>query len=312
MGKRNDTKIVKPRRVWIAVLLGLFVGSVAQIYVGRLRRGVLFWIGEILLDIFSRFALISFRLEGVWEIVGLPFLCLVLYRVLVAIDAGLIARRDQQVPPKRYQRWWWYLVFVVAFYATKVGIIYVSTIFVAKAFAVADQTMAPTIQVGDRILVDKFWASPDQLKRYDVVVFRYAPTGNPFVMRVIGLPGETIEIRDERVLIDGQPIEDPHAMIDGPPIDSMRVTMLRKSCPEYEKLLNYGPEKIPPDHFFVLGDNRRISRDSRFFGPVSFSDYIGTACMICWSRKCVYINPDDSSQHKLGPTWWDRIGTRLD
>jgi signal peptidase I len=172
--------------------------------------------------------------------------------------------------------------------------------FVAEPFVIPTRGMSPTIMAGDRILVDKLWCDARRLRRNNVVVFRSAGPGSPpFVMRVVGLPGEVIEIRNERVLVNGATIDDDHAVFDGP-------------LPPHVAMANYGAAPIPSDCFFVLGDNRRLAKDSRFLGPIPLSDFYGKARMIYWSQPREFPDPNDTSHYLLRPIRWDRTGTRLD
>jgi len=104
-------------------------------------------------------------------------------------------------------------------------------------------------------------------KRGDVVVFRSPtqPVNGPerdFIKRVIGLPGETVEVRDCTVFIDGEPLDEPYI---------------------FEKpVYSYGPEVVPPDYIFVLGDNRNNSSDSHSWGPLPKENLIGQAWLIYW------------------------------
>src|SRR5258706_431388 len=149
-------------------------------------------------------------------------------------------------------------------------------------------SMIPTLLVGDYIMVNKFAYSPmstlgllasvektllpvRDVKRGDIVVFKFPEEPEKdYIKRVIGLPGETIEIRDRQVYIDGKPLEEPYKIHRNP------------------KGLNfdqddYPPTKVPEDHLFCMGDNRDNSRDSRSWGFVP-RDYVkGRAFMIWWS-----------------------------
>ncbi|MCH7580741.1 MAG: signal peptidase I [Chloroflexi bacterium] len=107
-------------------------------------------------------------------------------------------------------------------------------------------------------------------KRGDVIVFRSptVPEDAPerdFIKRIIGLPGETIEVHDCTVFIDGLPLDEPYI----------------KEKPRY----TFGPETIPPDHYFVLGDNRNNSSDSHSWGPLPKENLIGQAWLIYWPRS---------------------------
>ena len=160
--------------------------------------------------------------------------------------------------------------------------------------------MSPTVQPGDRFLVDKLRSGPDRIQRGDVVVFRSEGPGSPlFAMRVVGLPGDEIEIRDERVFVNGQAWHDPHAVFDD-------------QLPAVREMANQDPTLVPADGMFVLGDNRRRANDSRFRGPIPLSDYCGQARAIYWSQERLYPDPEDRSVYTLGAIRWDRIGQRLD
>jgi signal peptidase I len=160
--------------------------------------------------------------------------------------------------------------------------------------------MSPTIRSGDCILVDKLWWRPKNLQRNEIVVFR-SPEGEhyPLVMRVVGLPGDRIEVADEKVLINGEGWPDSHAVFD-------------QDTEKHPELANYGPTTIPSDSFFALGDNRRRSKDSRIFGPVPLSDILGKARMIYWSREQPPPDQHDPSYSETQQIRWERIGMRLD
>jgi signal peptidase I len=141
--------------------------------------------------------------------------------------------------------------------------------FVVQAFFIPSGSMEPTLRTGDRILVGKFAYRVWEIRRGDIIVFRYPLNPNKdFVKRVVGLPGERIEMKDGLVRIDGQPLSEiyPTALPGGDlPCSS-----------------NYGPQTVPEDSVFVLGDNRCNSEDSRFFGFVPLKNVVGRAMAVYW------------------------------
>jgi len=177
--------------------------------------------------------------------------------------------------------------------------------FVVQAFKIPSGSMLPTLQIGDHILVNKFLYGPrleipltqvslGQLpgirkpKPGDVVVFIWPKDrSKDFIKRVVATGGQTIEVRDRQVFIDGKAWDDPHATWVAQP----RATGTGGAGD------NYGPYTVPKDHVFVMGDNRDQSYDSRFWGPVPISDIKGQALVIYWS----WDGPD---------RWvrWDRLG----
>lgn len=289
----------KPRRARLAALLSLLGGPLGQVYSGHFGRGVLLWlIGATLFPILWFLAV--FLPLGGRTLLLLLLLSALAFPVVLAVDAFLLARRDPGGPLKRYQRWWIYILLFLAFFVANRAVAYAIRSLVAESVVVPARAMSPAIQAGDCVLVDKCCSSADRLRRGDIVAFvSGSPGSSLFVMRVAGLPGETIEIRNECVLINGIEWDDDSAVFKGPLTSQV-------------DFANFGPLKIPSDHFFVLGDNRRVSKDSRLLGPVSFADFHGKVRMIYWSQARVFPDPGDTSHDLPGPIRWDRMGTRLD
>jgi signal peptidase I len=158
--------------------------------------------------------------------------------------------------------------------------------FVVQAFKIPSGSMIPTLQIGDHILVNKFiyglkipftdkklfdFKTP---KRGDIIVFKYpGDEDRDFIKRLIGLPGETVEIRGTQVVINGNPLEEPYAIFN-------EHNLLRNSGYSGD---SYGPVKIPPHHLFVMGDNRDNSMDSRVWGFLDDGKVKGKAFIIYWS-----------------------------
>ncbi|OGX28439.1 MAG: signal peptidase I [Omnitrophica WOR_2 bacterium RIFCSPHIGHO2_01_FULL_49_10] len=140
---------------------------------------------------------------------------------------------------------------------------------VIEAYKIPSGTMMPTLMIGDRIFVNKTIYKQSEPKRGDVAVF-IAPDkfDKNYIKRVVGLPGETIEIKDGKALINGVVITEP--------------AVFRKNhyynAGEYAKAGQ--PVKIPEDSYFVLGDNSSSSKDSRYFGFVPRKSFIGKAFKI--------------------------------
>lgn len=158
--------------------------------------------------------------------------------------------------------------------------------FVVQAFKIPSGSMIPTLLVGDHILVSKFaygvrnpfsgaaWLELAEPQRQDVIVFKYPQNpSQDYIKRVIGRPGDTVEIRDKVVLVNGERIEDPHAVF----LDD------RLYGADQQPRDNFGPVLVAADQLFVMGDNRDNSHDGRFWGMVDFRAVKGKAFMIYWS-----------------------------
>jgi len=139
--------------------------------------------------------------------------------------------------------------------------------FLLQAFYIPSLSMAPTLKVNDRVLVNKLSYDLHEVNRGDLIVFESPPDEGSetkdLIKRVIGLPGETVESRDGRMVVDGRVLDEPY--LD----DGVMTGALEKTV-------------IPPDHLWVMGDNRSNSRDSRFFGPIPESLVIGRAFVRVW------------------------------
>ncbi|MFN8542908.1 MAG: signal peptidase I [Candidatus Binatia bacterium] len=174
--------------------------------------------------------------------------------------------------------------------------------FVVQAFKIPSESMVPTLLVGDHILVNKFiygprievpltqwslgrlpgWRKP---RPGDVVVFIWPKDrSKDFIKRVIAVEGQTIEVRNNQVYIDGQAWDDPHARFQSDPETRSRLAS-RAPCGSLPPGggADCATYTVPPGHVFVLGDNRDKSYDSRFWGPVPIEDIKGLALVIYWS-----------------------------
>jgi signal peptidase I len=153
--------------------------------------------------------------------------------------------------------------------------------FAIETFYVPSGSMTPTLLTGDRILVDKLPWVRDNIQRGDIIVFRRVRADPQtqdadLVKRVIGLPGETISSRGDTVLINGKPISEPWLPNLNTPIGRAN------GCPE--AAWNIKPTKIPPNHYYVMGDCRYISYDSRYWGTVPASHIIGKVFLVIWQN----------------------------
>jgi signal peptidase I len=308
----DESPRVIPRRPWLAALLNLlFSAPIGQIYAGRLRRSVVLWCATGLLLPILPFALLTISSGQVAYVLLLAFPLGI--PAFLAIDAYVVARRSRQAPLKRYQRWWVYLLSFGVFVAANQVVSQAAKQFIAEAFVFPIRSMSPTILFQDRILVDKLWFDASRIQRNDVVVFRVSEPelGSDLdvdwsnwthcLSRVVGLPDDEVEIRNERVFINGQEWDDPHAAFD-------------ESVPDYPgfDMENHGPIIVPHDCCFVLGDNRRNAMDSRHFGPIPLVDLFGQARFVYWSRDYTFPDPNDRSSAVRGAVRRDRIGKRLD
>jgi signal peptidase I len=166
--------------------------------------------------------------------------------------------------------------------------------FVVQAFKIPTGSMEENLLIGDHLLVNKFVFAPaataleravlpvGTIKRGDVIVFKYPEEPDrDFIKRVIGLPGETVELRDKKVSINGTPLDEPYVHFLQPPGQTSEF----HEVTSFDVRERYGPVTVPAEHFFVMGDNRDNSQDSRYWGFLP-RDYVkGKALVIYWSYE---------------------------
>ena len=163
--------------------------------------------------------------------------------------------------------------------------------WVVQAFKIPTGSMENNLLIGDHLLVNKFVFGPAptaleravlpvrDIRRGDIVVFKYPDEPErDFIKRVIGLPGETLELRDKKIYINGQPLAEPYVHY----IDS---THSASEVTSFDVRERYGPVQVPPDQYFVMGDNRDNSQDSRYWGFLKRSYIKGKAVFIYWSYE---------------------------
>ena len=163
--------------------------------------------------------------------------------------------------------------------------------WVVQAFKIPTGSMENNLLIGDHLLVNKFVFSPTasrlehavlpvrSIRRGDIIVFKYPDEPDrDFIKRVFGLPGETVELKAKKVYIDGHPLDEPYVHFLEPASEAQEVT-------SFDVRERYGPVRVPEDHYFVMGDNRDNSQDSRYWGFLP-RDYVkGRALMIYWSYE---------------------------
>ena len=147
--------------------------------------------------------------------------------------------------------------------------------FIGRAFEIPSSSMFPTLQIGDRIFVNRFVYRFSVPKRGDIAVFVYPEDKKKdFVKRIVGLPGETVQIREGHILINGKPVSNPSPIVSN----------------TYYGAGYYGTQqvRVPEKAYFVLGDNSGNSKDSRYWGFVPSKNLKGKAFAIYWPPRRIH------------------------
>jgi signal peptidase I len=182
--------------------------------------------------------------------------------------------------------------------------------FVVQAFKIPTGSMEPNLLIGDHLLVNKFVFAPTlssveravlpmtDIRRRDIVVFKFPEDPErDFIKRVIGLPGETVELRNHQVYVNGRPLDEPYAhylpRAEGQAGGEITPDDVRE---------RYGPVVVPAGSLFVMGDNRDNSQDSRYWGFLPKENIKGKALMIYWS-----FDSSEGGLNLFTQTRWARL-----
>lgn len=150
--------------------------------------------------------------------------------------------------------------------------------YIFAPIVVDGESMMPTLQDHERIVLTKFGTSIDSIDRFDIVVF-HATEDKDYIKRVIGLPGDHIEYKDDTLYINGKKYDEPY-------LEEYKEQMAGEPLTGSFKLEEVsGSMTVPENQLFVMGDNRQNSLDSREIGPVSVDEIVGKANLVYWPIK---------------------------
>jgi signal peptidase I len=319
-GENAEARSSKRHR-WIAVLLAVLLSPFfSMLYVGRARRAVAYLALTVLaIGAPSFLASAGFWPKGMdWSPLGF------MVQIAGAVDSYRIARRNgPDFAGPWYSRWYGLAsVFVLIIFLVSIRL------FVIEPFRIPSGAMIPTLLVGDFILVNRFTygirlpvvnvklLSVNDPKRGEVIVFRFPE--NPsldYIKRVVGLPGDEVNYRDKRLVVNGMPVsterqpdfkhtdggvnlvraehftetlgEHAHGILINPEVPPVQLVGVRefphrRNCEYSETGFTC---KVPAGHYFVMGDNRDSSSDSRYWGFVPSENIVGKAFMIWWNTE---------------------------
>jgi signal peptidase I len=285
-------------RCWrpvVAVLGAVFIGSLGLMYLGKLRRAILWYAAHLVWHCLY-IAWIASGTQNRWVMCSLLAAFPMLWIARVA-DTFWIARRTTINRPQWYQRWYFYLFALFLGWGGLNLIVQINNAYFSEVFFVPMRAMAKTILPQDRIIVSKINPDPKALKIGDIVVYRSGADAKAplFVMRIVGLAGDHVRMEQGQLFRNDVPVDErSYCYFSGNSIDPRQ--------DDFNDLV------IPENHYFVLGDHRNLAMDSRLRGPIPFDRHYGKAEYVFWSLfKRMSDDPTDTTGQS-GPLRWDRIG----
>lgn len=309
---------LRKRSFWLAALFTFLTPGLGHFYAGRLKRGI--GVAIVNRSILPALA-VGVPLSPYTFYVGV----LVGFAVFVGSlsDACFIVRDSPQIRLHKWQRWYFYVGFLATAFLIDRATSVVAPVAV-KSFSVPTMSMAPTLMDGDMFLVDRSAYKSHGARAGDIIAFKYPRDEKYYyVKRVIGVPGDKIEIKKKKVFRNGVPL--PQIAL---PLESVRrfkeglqkadldryglqsVQYFEEQIEGHDHKIiidtestvseSHGLLVVPPDQYFVLGDNRDYSNDSRFWGFVPSKNIYGKALYIYFSKQ--------PGTYKFQ---WDRFGLQL-
>ncbi len=307
---------MKRRRPWVAFILTQFCPGLGQLYNGDLRWVIYSFALSFGLALFS----VIYLFDSLAKLLIAITLAL-LVDLWLSIQAFLAAKRIGAVELKWYQRWWARSLFVVLVYGVPdfYGLVLPSRI---RSFQIPSESMVPNLLVGDRLIADGWsywWNGP---KRGDVIVFDYPRDPSiKYVKRLIGLPGDKVEVKAGELFLNGALVPRRRAVGDGKILGSSHNAIeyvenlegldhtLYRALPE--NVDSFGPVTVPPNKYFMMGDNRDHSSDSRVWGFVDREQIIGRMNYVYfpWDQEAYDFVREDNPADLLAAI---RAGIRSD
>ncbi|MCK5100405.1 MAG: signal peptidase I [Desulfobacteraceae bacterium] len=275
----------KPRKWWVAGLLSLIEPGLGQIYNGQARKGFIFLAIPLLL---FPSIILCVLIDKILLFLILFIIFAVAYYIIVAADAILTARKlKPDYTLKKYNKIIVYIgVAALVLVVNTTVSSYIKNNYV-QAYKIPSTSNKPTLLVGDHILVDRNLSAknPDC---GDIIVFKYPkdPTKD-FVKRIVAIGGDVVEIYNKELLINNKAVEEDY--------------IIHNDSNIYPTRDNFGPVTVPKNSYFVMGDNRDNSHDSRFWGFIEKSEIKGTVKNIYWSWDKKKFNAR-----------WNRIGLKVE
>lgn len=282
----------KPRKPWVAGLLAFSTIGLGHIYSGEANKGFfLYFFGQGMV-----LAVVLPLMVKKPDIVGVSFSLIIglVYFLYTLIDAVRTSKRKKiYYSQQKINKWYIYLLcWVFAGFVIQPVITYLIRIHIIQSYKIPSGAMTPALLAGDWILVSKSIYKTNVPQRGDIIVFEYPNDPSlDYVKRLVGVAGDIIEIKNKKLYVNNVEQGDDYI------IHSDARTLSVSEHPRD----NFGPVTVPPDSYFVLGDNRDNSFDSRFWGFVSSPQILGKVTSIYWSWD-----------KEAGQIRWERIGDSVE
>jgi signal peptidase I len=303
-GRKDSSNGTKPRIWWVAGLLSYLVPGLGQVYNGKPARGLLFY---AVLSLFGSqvfaFALNAMKFSYTSFYTALLLLSMIFYLIAILFiigDAIYGARKNKFYRLQPYNKWPIYLLAIFLSQGIDYSAKNALKETVIKAYRIPTTSMEPAIKKGDFLLSNKLYYCSHNPQRGDIIIFKYPQNEKlEYIKRIIGLPGDTVLVKNGTTFINGRKMDEPYLQKH----TSALISELRQA--DRDSVLQI----VPRDEYFVLGDNRHNSSDSRHWGTVKREQILGKPSFVYWSWDSSISGWNIFK--KLASIRWSRIGHRL-
>jgi len=263
----------KKRIPVIAAALSLVAPGLGQLYNGQILKGIIFFLAILLIPTILFLAGLQGQFFGLAAILIFIF-CLWLF---VIVEAFCAAKRKKEVVLKGYNKLYIYLLIILLMNGTyfipgNFTANFASEVLGFRVYRMPTASMEPTLLIGDCLITDSKYFKKNELQRKDLVIIQDPKdSSKDFIKRVIALEGDKIEIKNKQVYLNDQALPESYVVHNDVSSD-------------VAKRDDFGSEVVPPNHCFVLGDNRDNSMDSRFFGSIPLGNIKAKPLYIYWAK----------------------------
>ncbi|OLN25962.1 Signal peptidase I [Desulfovibrio sp. DV] len=248
----------------LTAFLTITVPGLGHIYNGQAKKGILLYLACAAIYYSQIYLKLIYTKQGLF----ICFLSNIVLYLYTLIDASILSLKTRDSSRLWYTKWYILILIITASMATSVYIDHLS--FIPKSYHLSSNSMRDTLIIDDTTLVDLTAYETNGPEYDDIIVFTLPEDENKdFIKRVIGKPGDTVCIENKQVFVNGRKRDEEYSIHTDAKSRKRRDTM--------------PPMTIPPGAYFVLGDNRDESYDSRFFGPIAKEKILGKARIIIWS-----------------------------
>jgi signal peptidase I, bacterial type len=288
--------MIKRRNPFSALLLSIVPG-LGQIYNGQPRKGLVFIVIDLLVPVAFGLTGILNNLNGLVTLVVFAII-FIIYRMA---DGFIQAKKLVNYELKSYNKWYLYLSFVIVTGIVRTFLDLPASTGI-QTFKIPTPSMNPTMQPGDRVVASLNYYDNNPIQQGDIVVFN-SPQGGIWTFRVIGLPSDSIEIKEGKVYVNNQLNEltaTGEYVLDDQDVvqyqEQLNPTKKIKTL-RYKKVLmtdtqTFDKIGVPANEYFLLGDNRDNAFDSRFLGTIKRDDILGRVIYSYWGNTSDRINMD--------------------